>query len=81
MSEEVVAEHYADPLDLASAIEQAAVTESLKHVTRYRLPEGFDGTCTECGEDVHPDRARLGLSICIDCAEHLERVKRVHRSR
>ena len=74
-------EHFADTNDLASALEQATVTNALAHVPHYELPEGFDGTCTDCGNDVHPERVRLGLSICIDCAELLERARRVSRTR
>lgn len=73
-------EHYADPLDYASALEQSVVDAALGSLTRYSLPPDFDGICTECEDaEVHPERIRMGLSTCIDCAEHLERIKRANR--
>ena len=35
-----------------------------------RLEEGEYGYCTDCGEDVHPDRLALdpAVALCISCA-------------
>ena len=73
-------EHYADPSDYASALEQSVVEDQLAHLTHYTLPDDFDGICTECGDaEVHPVRIRLNLSTCIDCAELAERRQRSYR--
>lgn len=72
-------EHFADPNDYASALEQSVVDATLESIPRYVLPKDFDGTCTECGEEVHSARIKLGISTCIDCAELAERRSRAYR--
>ena len=65
-------EHLSDPNDVASALEMSVVEDSLRNLKRYSLPDDFDGFCA-CGEEVHPERVRMGLSTCIDCATLAEK--------
>ena len=72
-------EKHADPIDEASAL-ASALTEGAIAVARAASAQethpDFDGeTCVECGDDMPPERLKLGRVRCVRCQSALEHKK------
>jgi RNA polymerase-binding transcription factor DksA len=65
-----------DPIDLAQERDDILREEAIAR--RPRVPQAAEGRriCVQCDGLVHPRRAALGYSTCIDCQERIE-----HRAR
>ncbi len=37
-----------------------------------KVPDDFDGSCTECGEDIPKGRLKTGAITCIECQNRKE---------
>jgi RNA polymerase-binding transcription factor DksA len=78
---------YADELDRAADLQQAANDAALQRVQRAARPEQVqnpDGTwphteCVDCGEDIELPRLEMGRVRCFACQELLERTQKMRR--
>ena len=48
--------------------------------TLSKKPDGFDGSCGECGAKIPAARVVLGYYICVGCQSTKERNRRLFRS-
>ena len=73
-------EHFADPLDVASAISEKYTSDAVAAFSRLAAPEQVqneDGSwpvteCVDCDADLGA-RAKIGRIRCLRCQENLER--------
>lgn len=57
-------------IEMAEAYIAAVVDNGIRQSReglRRAPPDGYDGTCQECGEDVPPARQALGFYNCVEC--------------
>lgn len=64
----------ADLADLANREVEAFLSEAIsQRANESKEPVDF---CVECGEDMLPARKKLGLQLCLDCAQEFEKKNR-----
>ena len=66
--------------ETAAALEQLARDVAISQARRQvgsDPPEGFDGSCPECGVEIPPKRVAAGYFTCVDCVEERELRKRL----
>ncbi len=66
----------------ADRLTTAAIESGIERARRkQKPPEGFDGTCSDCGTDVPPQRVSLSLYNCVECQSTIERRSRIFQQR
>lgn len=67
-------------ITLAEARVQEEIDAKVKEAQKRlpKQPDGFDGLCVDCSDDIAPKRVALGAITCITCQEIRERKDSVH---
>ena len=66
--------------DLATLQEMHQTEMAIAQVRQQaerKMPEGFDGSCEECGNDIPPERIALKFYNCVECQRVLENRKKL----
>lgn len=69
-------------IEMAEAIAQDIVDNGIHKASKMFAsppPQGYDGTCPECGEPVPEARQKLNRYNCVDCQELSERAAKQSR--
>lgn len=69
----------ADEIDLANDLISNEVSRALSKIRQNSLldAEGSE-FCVECGENMPPERQKLGFKLCVPCASEFERRKSLY---
>lgn len=69
----------ADAIDLANDLMASEVSRALNKI-RQNSPQKAAVTknCLECGEAIPEGRQKLGFTLCVPCAEEVERRKSLY---
>ena len=62
-----------EDMDRRRAIAQAQKKEQDSHA----IPEGFDGACPRCGEEIPAERLAHMYYVCVPCTAELEHRRRL----
>lgn len=64
-------------LEMAGDLSAAEVSFGISQARKTQpKPEGFDGTCGTCGEEIPPARIEHGFYNCVHCATLAEKQQR-----
>jgi RNA polymerase-binding transcription factor DksA len=64
-----------DEVDIANDFIDIEVSRALGRLRQATRKTSGSKICTECGEDMLPERRKMGFQLCVVCAEEVERRK------